>query len=70
MHLFIKNHIVTKENLFYQHVNEFNYNLEDDNEGDKIDYQIYQMFNYYLYLLDKYKSMHLMCIQHGHQSII
>ena len=47
MPLFIKNHIMNKENLFYKHVNEYNYNLQDDNEGDKIDYEIYEMFNHY-----------------------
>ena len=57
MHLFIKYQIVLKENLFYQHVNEFNYNLEDDNEGDKIDAEIYEMFNYYLYLLDQFLEL-------------
>ena len=43
--------------LFYEHVNEYNYDLKNDDITDALDYEIYEMFNYYLYLLDQFLEL-------------
>ena len=61
MYLFIKSHIMNKENLFYKHVNEYNYDLKNDDITGALDYEIYEMFDYYLYLLECYRFKLHMC---------
>ena len=56
MHINIKHHITTKENLFYSCIDD-NYNWENDT-SDIIDHEIYEMYDYYLYLLKIFCSLH------------